>query len=95
MAATKIHNIHIFRLKQIRISSIDLYDYYSLPETNKHVVYQFLEISTVKDLPIRLLKFFGFMNIDMTHLILLDIPNIGKQFKYNVIFVKSLYISSI
>ena len=33
--------------------------------------------------------------MNMTQLILLDIPNIGKQRKNTVIFVTSLYISSI
>ena len=59
------------------------------------MVLQCLEISTVKDFFIRLLKYFGVTNINMAQLILLDIPNIGKQRKNTVIFVTSLYISSI
>ena len=83
------------RLKQIRRSGSDLCDICNVPETNKHMVYQCREISEVKHFLVRLLDYFEFSNVDMIKLFLLDIPNIGKQRKNTVIFVTSLYISSI
>ena len=53
------------------------------------------EILEVNIFLVRLLEYFGFLNVNMIQLFLLDIPNIGKQRKNTVIFVTTLYISSI
>ena len=84
-----------YRLKHIRRSDSDLCDWCNVPETNKHMVYQCQEILEVKNFLVRLLEYFGFLNVNMIQLFLLDIPNIGKQRKNTVIFVTTLYISSI
>ena len=83
------------RLKQIRIAVSDNCDHCKVPETNKHMVYQCLEIVEVKNFFLRLLEYCGFSNINMNHLIILDIPKMGKHCKNTTILLTSLYISSI
>ena len=73
----------------------DLCDNCNVPETNKHMMVQCQEISEVKNFLIRLLDHFEFHNVNVSQLILLDIPKIKKQSKNTVILVTSLYISSI
>ena len=84
-----------YRLKHVRRSASNLCDFCHVPETNKHMMYQCQEISEVKNFLIRLLDHFEFRNVNMSQLILLDIPKTRKQTKNAVILVTSLYISSI
>ncbi|CAL4058740.1 unnamed protein product, partial [Meganyctiphanes norvegica] len=83
------------RLKQIRIANSEMCEHCNVPETNKHMVYQCIEIIEVKNFLIRLLAYCGYSNVNMTQLIILDIPKMAKNCKNTTILLTSIYISAI
>ena len=67
----------------------------NVPETNIYMVYQCTQIIEVKDFFLRLLQYCGPIELNVTQMILLDIPKVEKLCKNTAILITALYISCI